>query len=80
MALRLDILSPEATLVLETVDSVTLPGVDGSFTVLVNHAPLITSLSKGVIRYKGGEGEKTLAIKTGFVEILNNEVNVCVEL
>jgi len=78
--IKLEILSPEAVLVMETVETVTLPGVSGRFQVLKDHAPLITFLEEGEIMYRTGSGEKTLKIKSGFVEVHDNIVSVCVEV
>ena len=78
--IRLNIITPEATLVDEMVDSVTLPGSLSQFQVLKDHAPLISSLEKGVIRYVAEGKESTLSIGSGFVEVRDNVVSVCVEL
>ena len=79
MTIALHILSPEGTLVQADVTLVTLPGVEGPFTVLKDHAALITALEKGNIRYVEGGEEKFLPIQEGFVEVRDNVVNVCVE-
>lgn len=76
----LEISSPEATLVKMMVGSVTLPGAAGSFEVLKDHAPLISSLDPGIIKYSTGTEERTLSVKSGFVEVRNNKVSVCVEV
>jgi F-type H+-transporting ATPase subunit epsilon len=78
--IQLHILSPEGSLVQARVELVTLPGVAGPFTVLKDHAALITALEKGNIRYVEGGEEKLLPIREGFVEVGNNEVKVCVEV
>lgn len=62
------------------VSLVTLPGVAGPFTVLKDHAALITALEKGDIRYVEAGEEKRLPISEGFVEVGNNQVKVCVEV
>ena len=81
MGIALHILSPEGTLVKADVSLVTLPGIVGSFTVLKDHAPLITALSAGNIRYIKADGkEHFLAIKEGFVRVQDNEVKVCAEV
>ena len=80
MAIALHILSPEGTLVQADVTLVTLPGVDGHFTVLKDHAALITALEKGSIRYIESGEEKFLPIHEGFVEVRDNVVKVCVEV
>lgn len=77
--LTLVIVSPEKTLFKGTVKDVTLPGTSGIFMVLPLHAPLLSSLEKGVIKYTTQEGEQSLNITGGFVEVNKNEVSVCVE-
>ena len=78
--IQLHILSPEGSLVQARVELVTLPGVAGPFTVLKDHAALITALEKGNIRYVEGGEEKLLPIREGFVEVGNNVVKACVEV
>ena len=76
----LDVISPERTLVHAAVEAVELPGTKGRFEVLLAHAPLISSLEKGVIAYRNGEGTDKVAISSGFVEVNDNHVVACVEL
>lgn len=59
--------------------SVTLPGEMGSFTVLKNHAALISVLVKGTVRYSTPAGEeKSLEIEGGIADVNNNVISVCV--
>lgn len=76
----LDVISPERTLVHAAVEAVELPGTKGRFEVLKDHAALISSLEKGVIAYRNGEGTDKVAISSGFVEVNDNHVVACVEL
>mgnify|MGYP003243816450 FL=1 len=78
-SLHLVIVSPEKTLFKGVVTDVTLPGSQGIFMVLPKHAPLISSLEKGTLTYTTAEGEQSLEITGGFVEVRKNEVSVCVE-
>jgi len=78
--IKLEIISPEKILVDTTVEKVILPGVVGSFEVLRSHAPLITSLEAGTIKYTSKGKDERLEIKSGFVEVLKNTVSVCVEV
>lgn len=79
--IRLTIVSPEETVVDAQAVSVTLPGVVSPFQVLKNHAPLITSLEAGVIRWTEGDGkQESLSVRSGFARVLDNQVFVCVEL
>ena len=78
--IKLHIVSPEGTLVKTTVSAVTLPGTLGPFEVLKDHAALISSLDKGDIVYVSDGKESRLSIAEGFVEVRNNQVDVCVEV
>lgn len=46
----LEIVSPEATLFSQNVDSVTVPGIDGSFQLLENHAQIVSLLADGIVK------------------------------
>jgi F-type H+-transporting ATPase subunit epsilon len=78
--IKLHIVSPEGTLVETTVSAVTLPGTLGPFEVLKDHAALISSLDQGEIVYVSDGREHRVPIAEGFVEVRNNQVDVCVEL
>ena len=78
--ISLHILSPEGTLVKTVVSLVTLPGVVSPFTVLKDHAAMVTALVEGDVRYVEEGAEKRLHIREGFVEIRDNQVKVCVEV
>lgn len=78
--LDLKIVSPEKVLFEGQAVFVKLPGLLGDFSLLSYHAPLISSLSKGVVFYRIAEGTETsLEITGGFAEVSNNSVTVCVE-
>ena len=78
--LQLKIISPEKTLFQGAVLSVILPGTNGEFGILPDHAPLIASLRKGDISYEIGKGSpEKVAIESGFVEVKKNVVTICVE-
>lgn len=77
--MTLELISSHELLFKGEADSVTLPGVMGSFTVLKNHAPLISVLTKGKVNYRTPDGaEKSVDIKGGLVDVDNNVVAVCV--
>ncbi|TNE64671.1 MAG: ATP synthase F1 subunit epsilon [Bacteroidetes bacterium] len=77
--MHLVILSPEKELFSGTVKSVKVPGASGSFEMLENHAPIVSSLEEGEVRIIKENNEKmTLQVEGGFVEILNNEVSLLV--
>ncbi|MDL5512950.1 F0F1 ATP synthase subunit epsilon [Arenibacter sp. M-2] len=87
----LEIVSPEATLFAGEVTAVTVPGIDGEFQMLNNHAPIVSLLQEGKVRIKGNvvleeayenkfskapNGDTILAINSGTVEMKNNKVIV----
>lgn len=76
--MTLEILSPEKTLFSGEVQRVTLPGAAGEFTVLPHHAPIISSLTAGRVRYlPTGGAEQSVDIAGGFVEVNADRVSVC---
>ncbi|MBQ9204480.1 MAG: ATP synthase F1 subunit epsilon [Prevotella sp.] len=79
--LKLKIVSPERIEFEGDVERVLVPGTMGQFEILTNHAPIISSLDKGTVRYVLAGGEKKyLDIIGGFVEVQKNVVSLCVEL
>lgn len=78
--MNLFILSPEKVLLKAEVTAVELPGSQGRFVVLKNHAPLLTSLDEGSIRCDKVDGESIhIPVKGGFAQIRDNDITVCVE-
>lgn len=77
--LHLTIVSPEKELFNGEVESVTLPGTMGSFSILPQHAPIVSSLGAGTLVYVTGGEEHALDIQSGFVEMSNGKVAVCIE-
>lgn len=73
--LKLKIVSPERIEYTGEVESVKVPGTQGNFEILTDHAPIISSLQKGVVEYDG----RQLEILGGFVAVQKNEVSICVE-
>lgn len=77
--LHATIVSPERTLFDATVDCVLVPGELGQFEVLVHHAPIISSLTAGEVVCRGVE-DFSLSIQSGFIEVKDNVVTLCVEV
>lgn len=77
--MELEIISPERIVYTGKVDSVTLPGVLGQFTILPQHAALISSLKEGEIIYIDADGENRIRIDSGFAEVRENKISVCIE-
>lgn len=79
--MQLDILSPEKKVYSGTVYGIMLPGMEGTFELLENHAPIISALKKGrikILKDKNGNTEN-YDITGGFVEMLHNKASVLVE-
>ena len=74
--LHLNIVSPEKELFNGEVESVTLPG---TFSILPQHAPIVSSLGTGKLIYATDGEEHELDIQSGFVEMSNGRVAVCIE-
>ena len=77
--MTLEIISAHEVMYKGEADSVTLPGELGQFTVLRNHAPIISVLVEGKVSYRTSDGsEKDLSIKGGIADVENNVVSVCI--
>lgn len=77
--MQVEILTPEKVLFEGEAEVITLPGANGRFQILKNHAPIVSSLEKGSIKIKGNSQEKDFEILGGFVECLKNKVIILVE-
>lgn len=85
----LEIVSPEAILFKGEVDSVAVPGVNGEFQMLNNHAPIVSLLQEGTVKIqgeiqvdekhqhkftKGDKGTVLLPISSGTIELKDNKI------
>ena len=78
--MTITVLSPEKELYKGAITSVTLPGVEGEFQILRNHAPLVSALAEGGVTIRRADNATvTMRIKRGFVEVLHNEVSLLVQ-
>lgn len=90
----LEIVTPEATLLHTDVELVSVPGINGEFQMLKNHAPIVSLLVEGNVKFKGAnvnieeeyehkftnnKGEYMLPIKSGTIEMKENKVIVLVD-
>jgi F-type H+-transporting ATPase subunit epsilon len=77
--MNLVMLTPEKEIFAGQIKSVKVPGSDGSFEILQNHAPIVSALSKGEVRIVESTGEKkSFKIQKGFIEVIKNEVSILV--
>ena len=78
--MNLEIITPDKSIYTGEVSLVQLPGIDGSFEILNNHAPLISVLKKGKIKIKDGKGqEQFFEVNGGVIEVLKNKVLILAE-
>ncbi len=77
--MQLDIITPENKVYSGEVEVVNLPGSDGSFGILKDHAPIISTLKEGEIKVVENGSEKSFPIKGGVVEVNNNKIIVLAE-
>ena len=80
MPLQLEIVTPEAKIFSDEVSTVVLPGSLGEMGVLPNHAPIVTALIPGELRYTKDNVTTELAIGEGFVEVTGSTVKVLTDL
>ena len=77
--INLEVVTPKGAIVSEEVDIITAPGFAGEFGVLANHAPFLSTIKIGTLRYKKGDSEQGLMVSGGFCEISNNKITFLVE-
>jgi F-type H+-transporting ATPase subunit epsilon len=77
--ITLEVVTPKGAIVSDDVDIVTAPGFAGEFGVLANHAPFLSTIKVGTLRYKKDGSEVELMISGGFCEVSNNKITFLVE-
>ncbi len=78
--MKLEILTPETTLFNNEVKSVQVPGKSGSFEMLNNHMPIVSSLNEGVIKIIDTNNQKKeITISSGVIEMKNNKIIILAE-
>jgi F-type H+-transporting ATPase subunit epsilon len=80
MPLRLEIVTPEARVFSDDVDSVVLSAYDGEMGVLPNHEPLVTTLIPGELRYVKGGKTTELAVGGGLVEVTGTATKILTDM
>jgi F-type H+-transporting ATPase subunit epsilon len=78
--LKLEIVTPEATVYSEDVEMVTLPGVEGEMGIFPMHVPLMTQLVSGALAVRKGGQDFFLAVGDGFVEITSERVSILTDM
>ncbi|MFM2207350.1 MAG: hypothetical protein RL213_1325 [Bacteroidota bacterium] len=79
LKMLLEIITPDKKVFSGEVSSVSVPGTDGRFQLLNNHAPIISTLLNGAVKVRDKEGEKVFNVKGGVIENLDNKVIILAE-
>ncbi|NOX86732.1 MAG: ATP synthase F1 subunit epsilon [Chlorobi bacterium] len=79
--MKVEIITPDREIYKGEAYLIQLPGIDGSFEILNNHAPLISALKEGRIKLKKSKESKDefYEVKGGVIEVLNNKVIILAE-
>lgn len=78
--MNIEIINPDETIFSGEVDLVQLPGKDGSFEILNNHAPLISVLKEGKVKVVDKSKQtQFFEIKGGVIEVLRNKILILAE-
>jgi F-type H+-transporting ATPase subunit epsilon len=78
--MNLTVLTPDKELYQGEVSRITVPGVQGEFEVLENHAPIVSSLASGTVNITTeNKDSQAWTINSGFIEVLDNKVSLLVQ-
>lgn len=77
--MQFDLVSPERKLASMDVTEVDLPGAEGDFTAMPDHAPVLTTLRPGILTAKSSAGSESYVVSGGFVEVNGEAVSVLAE-
>jgi len=74
---KVEIITPEKKLYSGEANLIQVPGTQGSFEILKNHAPIISTLQKGQVKIIQHNNQPVLFdIKSGVIEVLNNTITI----
>lgn len=79
MSLTLEIVTPDARVYSDTIDSVVIPTVEGEVGILPGHIALLAQIENGELRVTKGNALQLLAVSGGFVEVEGDRVHVLAE-
>lgn len=77
--MRVTVISPEAAVFDGDAESVVAPAFDGEIGILDNHAPLMTTLGRGVLTIRTGGTERRFDVQGGFLQVVKNRVRILAE-
>ncbi len=76
--IKVEIVTPEKLVLSDMVESITVPTLSGSIGILYHHAPLLTVVDIGVLKYSRDGVEYAVALNTGFLELKDNIAEILV--
>jgi len=74
--LKLEVVTPERKVLSQETSSIIVPAIEGYLGILPNHAPIISGLEPGVVKYKVAGEYKKMAISGGFLEVSANKASI----
>ena len=77
--MQYDLVSPARRLASGQASAVQIPGVDGDFTAMPNHAPTIATIRPGIVTVQAATGEEKYVVTGGFAEISPDGASVLAE-
>jgi F-type H+-transporting ATPase subunit epsilon len=77
--MQFDLVSPERRLTSTEASAVQIPGADGDFTAMAQHAPTIATLRPGIVTVQGASGEEKYVVTGGFAEVTPDGTSVLAE-
>ena len=80
MPLHFELVSPEKLVFSGDVDQVDVPGAEGYFGVLENHAPMVTTLRPGILTVHGAGGRQDIVVLGGFAEVSASGLTVLADV
>jgi len=78
-AFNFELVSPERLLFSGEVEAVSVPGLEGAFTVMKDHAPVMTALRLGVVEIARAGGAQTLFVRGGFADVSGAGLTILAE-
>jgi len=75
-----ELVSPEKLLFSGEVEQVDVPGIEGDFGVLAEHAPMVTTLRPGILTVHGAGGEQKIVVLGGFAEVSADGLTVLADV
>jgi F-type H+-transporting ATPase subunit epsilon len=78
MSLKIRVITPDKIVLNTSSNAIVLPSTSGQLGILTDHAPLITALEVGVLRFKAENDWSPIILLGGFAEVEDNEVTILV--